>query len=331
MSDPANETLLEVEHLTKRFPVKDGWVTAVDDISLSLKRGETLALVGESGSGKTTTGMSILRLNGCVEGSIRFQGREIASATRRQMRPIRRRLQLVMQEPVSALNPRRPIEKLVAEGLRWHPQPAGQDNRQKVMEAIRRVGFTPEDVMRRRAGEFSGGQCQRIAIARALVLQPLLLVCDEPVASLDVSIQGQILNLLEDMRQELGLSMLFISHDLTIVKSTADRVAVMYLGRIVEEAPVEHLFSKPRHPYTRTLLNAIPEIAKNIQRTKPEPASADIDIRPRQGCGYAPRCPIAREMCRTTRPELRTDENGVKTACHFPLSDGQPILRQVTG
>lgn len=309
--------LLEVTDLVKRFKVSGGTIEASSGVSFTLERGETLALVGESGCGKSTTGRAILQVPGPDSGSIRLKGEELVGRPPRETRQQRRAMQMIFQDARASLNPRRRVRDLVAEGLLI----AGvnrADAATRVDAMLRSVGLDPDRVGDRRASEFSGGQCQRIAIARAMVLRPEILVCDEPVASLDVSVQAQVINLLEDMKEEHGLSMLFISHDLSVVRNISDRVAVMYLGRIVEMGTVDEVYSRPRHPYTRALLDSVPVAdPRNPSRGQALVGDLPSPMNPPSGCRFRTRCPLAQEICATTVPPLLATASGHLSACHL--------------
>ncbi|MFH0939974.1 MAG: oligopeptide/dipeptide ABC transporter ATP-binding protein [Planctomycetota bacterium] len=303
--------LLEVRHLTKRFPIRRGvfggiagFVRAVTDVSFSIAPGETLGLVGESGCGKTTTGRAILRLIEPTCGDIVFDGCKLAKLSQNKLRPFRQQMQIIFQDPFSSLNPRMTVEQIVAEGLIVHKIATPRERRAIVSELLRRVGLTPESG-NRYPHAFSGGQRQRIGIARALAVNPKFIVCDEPVSALDVSVQAQIINLLMDLQQERGLSYLFIAHDLSVVEHISQRVAVMYLGHVVEIAETRDLYANPRHPYTRALLSARPKRAPDEQKTRQalsgEPPSP---INPPPGCPFAPRCESAQPSCSVSLPEL---------------------------
>jgi peptide/nickel transport system ATP-binding protein/oligopeptide transport system ATP-binding protein len=313
--------LLEVENLGRQFVARrsalgrpTATVTAVEAVSFTLDAGTTLALVGESGCGKTTLGRLVLRLIDPTAGRIRFNGQDVTSLKERQLKPLRRNAQLIFQDPYASLNPRMTVGQILAEPLALHDVVAPSRRRERVGELLRRVGLDAR-AARRYPHEFSGGQRQRIAIARALAVEPKLIVCDEPVSALDVSIRAQVLNLLRDLQQRLGLAYIFISHDLAVVKHVADRIAVMHLGRIVEIGPSETLFANPRHPYTRALLSAIPLPAPGLKRERiilhgemPSP------LRPPPGCAFHTRCPVAIAQCATIRPELVGHAHA--TACH---------------
>jgi peptide/nickel transport system ATP-binding protein/oligopeptide transport system ATP-binding protein len=290
-------------------------VKAVDGIDLTLPAGSTLALVGETGCGKSTVGRLILRLIEPIAGQVRFQGRDIVGFGERDLRKFRREAQIVFQDPYASLNPRMTVRQILAEPLALHHIVPASRRRERVDELLNLVGLDGR-FARRYPHEFSGGQRQRIAIARALAVEPKLIVCDEPVSALDVSIRSQILNLLADLQRRLALTYLFISHDLSVVKHIASRVAVMYLGRIVEEAPVDELFANPRHPYTRALLAAIPLPRPGGRRQRPVlEGEVPSPLSPPAGCHLHPRCPYAIERCRAERP-LLIDEGGHATACH---------------
>lgn len=318
----SSDTILQVRDLSKTFPVKGGvlsrivgGVKAVDGVSLNIYRGEVFGLVGESGCGKTTLGRMILRLIEPSGGRILFDGTDITDFDRGRMRAFRKRLQIIFQDPFGSLNPRKTIDFIVGEPLRLDGMP-GAAVREKVREMIELVGL-PQDSPGRYPHEFSGGQRQRIGIARALILHPEFLVADEPVSALDVSIQAQILNLLMDLKEHLSLTVLFISHDLRVVRSICDRVAVMYLGRVVEEGRVEDLYQRPVHPYTEELIRAIPEPDPELSiRGEGLPGEVPSPMEPPPGCAFHPRCPLAKEICRQQTPELtpRTGE-GHRAAC----------------
>jgi oligopeptide/dipeptide ABC transporter ATP-binding protein len=316
-----NSVLLKVEHLTKHFPIKRGLlaktvahVKAVTDVSFTLNAGETLGLVGESGCGKTTLGRAVLRLIEPTRGSIHFDGRDFAALSESELRPLRKRMQIIFQDPYSSLNPRMTVEQIVAEGLVVQGIGANTDERRDIVaKLLERVGLPPQ-AMERYPHEFSGGQRQRIGIARALAVEPAFIVCDEAVSALDVSVQAQIVNLLVDLQKERGIAYLFISHDLSVVRHLSHRVAVMYLGHLVEIADTRDLYADPRHPYTRFLLSAIPKRTPGEQKERQilsgEPPSP---IDPPPGCPFAPRCPLVQPSCRERLPDL--EEMGAKN--HF--------------
>jgi oligopeptide/dipeptide ABC transporter ATP-binding protein len=317
------EPLLEVRNLVKHFPVRRGWfkkevgrVRAVDGVSFDVNAGETLALVGESGSGKTTTGRLILRLIEPTSGDVLFEGQDVLALDREPLRKLRRKMQIIFQDPQSSLNPRMKVATIVGEPLVIHGVGNGKERAEQTAELLRLVGLDPS-LGTRYPHEFSGGQRQRIGIARALALHPSFIVADEPISSLDVSIQAQILNLLMDLQEKLHLSYLFIAHDLRIVEHASDRVAVMHLGRIVEVAPTADLFKNPAHPYTRALLESIPEPVPEkkprhvIEGEQPSP------LNPPSGCHFHPRCPVAVDRCRSESPVLSEVGNGHAAACHL--------------
>ena len=319
------ELLLEVRHLVKHFPVGGGFlgghrglVRAVDDVSFAIRRGETLGLVGESGCGKTTTGRAILQLERPTSGQVLFEGRDLTKLDETGLRDMRRRMQVIFQDPYSSLNPRMTVGQMLTEPLAVHGIVRDATARAaRVRDLLERVGLSPQHSLRY-PHELSGGQRQRVGIARALAMEPTLIVCDEPVSALDVSIQAQIINLLEDLQQELGLTYLFIAHDLAVVRHISDRIAVMYLGKIVEIAERRALYENPQHPYTRALLAAvpIPDPAVEAQRERivlggEVPSSLD----PPTGCVFHPRCPIAVDRCPREVPELREVRPDHRAAC----------------
>ena len=314
--------VLQVEGLTKHFPVKRGLlrrqvgaVQAVSDVSLSVAPGETLAVVGESGCGKSTLGRAILRLHEPDAGTIRLDGADVTALDAGGLRDARRQMQIIFQDPYGSLNPRMTVRETLAEPLLLHGLATSGTIRAEVDRLIELCGLSRWHADRY-PHEFSGGQRQRVGIARALATRPRLIICDEPVSALDVSIQAQIVNLLQDLQQELGLAYVFISHDLGVVRHIADRVAVMYLGRIVEEAATEDLFADPRHPYTRTLLASAPRPDPTVIRTRlPVEGGTPSAMNLPSGCAFHPRCPLAVDRCRQERPQLR-DVAGSRVACH---------------
>jgi oligopeptide/dipeptide ABC transporter ATP-binding protein len=321
------EPLLQVKGLKKYFPYKKGmfsrqvgYVRAVDGVDFTVYRGETLGIVGESGCGKSTTGQMILQLLEPTEGEIWFDGRQLTALSKEEVRSVRRHMQMIFQDPYSSLNPRMRVEDIVAEPLRVHGLYQGSELKEKVVELLRLVGLDAHH-MSRHPHEFSGGQRQRIGIARALALRPSLIVCDEPVSALDVSIQSQILNLLKKLQRELGLTYIFIAHGLPAVKFISDRIAVMYLGKIVELAERDELFANPLHPYTEALLSAVP-IPDPTQRKERIVLQGDLPnpANPPSGCHFHTRCPYVQEICRQVAPPLQQHGDGHFAACHFPLS-----------
>jgi peptide/nickel transport system ATP-binding protein len=316
------EPLLSVENLTVEYPVGGRSLFAVSDVSLTVARGETLGLVGESGCGKSTLGRAVLQLRRPTGGKVTFDGTELTSLGSEAMRLMRRRLQLIFQDPIASLNPRRCIGDIVAEPLIIIGVKDRAERDRRVREVLIAVGLDPDQAMGRLPHEFSGGQCQRISIARALILEPELVICDEPVSALDVSIRAQILNLLEEMKRRYGLTLLFIAHDLAVVKAVSDRIAVMYLGKLCEVAPTEQLFARPAHPYTALLLDAIPvpdpTVRPSVNVPIGEPPSP---LDPPSGCRFRTRCPRADAVCAGVVPELREIGMGQFAACHHPLVD----------
>jgi oligopeptide transport system ATP-binding protein len=328
VSSPNETPLLEVQHLVKHFPIKSGVlidrevgrVRAVDDVSLTLNEGETLGLVGESGCGKSTLCRTILQLLDPTSGSVRFEGQEIAGLSRRELRPIRRQMQMIFQDPYASLNPRKRVGQIVGDPMRLHGLASGSELKRQVQELLDRVGLSPEHY-NRFPHEFSGGQRQRIGIARALSLKPKLIVADEPVSALDVSIQAQIINLLDDLQDEFGLTYIFVAHDLGVVRHVSDRIAVMYLGKIVESATAAELYSHPVHPYTVALLSAVP-IPDPRENAAREPVIIEGDVPspadPPSACRFHTRCPWATEICSEVEPPLMDYSQGRVAACHHP-------------
>jgi oligopeptide/dipeptide ABC transporter ATP-binding protein len=325
---PPSKPLLEVEHLTLHFPVKKGLlfdhvianVRAVDDVSFSLAEGETLGLVGESGCGKTTLARSLLRLLEPTSGAIRFRGLDITHLHQRGLRPYRHDVQMVFQDPQASLNPRKRVGQIIGAGLRLRGTARGNVGRE-VRKLLAQVGLNPEHI-NRFPHEFSGGQRQRVGVARALAAEPRLIVLDEPVSALDVSIQAQVINLLDDLQDQLGLSYIFVAHDLSVVRHVSDRIAVMYLGKLVELSPAEDLYIKPVHPYTAALLSAIPIPDPDRSRARvrlPVVGEPPNPLDPPPGCRFHTRCPGATEVCRTIEPQLTAYDGGHLAACHHPL------------
>ena len=323
-----NDALLSVENLVVEYPVGRGRkVHAVSDVSFDVQAGETLGVVGESGCGKSTAGKAIVQLPRPTSGSVLFEGTDLVKLDGDQLRRFRPRLQMIFQDPVSSLNPRRRVEDIVGDPLSvWSAElessvASKQERKAKVAEVLEAVGLDPVSAAGRRPHEFSGGQCQRISIARALVLEPKVLICDEPVSALDVSIQAQVINLLEELQDELHLSYIFVAHDLSVVRHVSDRIVVMYLGKLMEISPAEELYSKPIHPYTSALLGAIPipDPKENRARTRMvvsgEPPNP---INPPAGCRFHTRCPRASEICRAVEPQLTEYAAGHLAACHHP-------------
>ena len=322
-TEAPKDVILEVKNLKKYFPIigslnnKISQVQAVNDVSFCLFRGETYGLVGESGCGKSTTGRTILRLLEPTEGEVIYQGKDINKLKGNNLRNIRRELQMVFQDPYSSLNPRKRIGAILEETLKIHKLGNKKERTEKVMNILNKVGFQREHYYRF-PHEFSGGQRQRIGLARALIINPSVIICDEPVSALDVSIQSQVLNLLEDIQEDFNLTYLFISHDLGVVRHISDRIGVMYLGKLVEESPTDDLYANPLHPYTKALLSAIPVANPFVKREKikligelPSP------VNPPKGCVFHTRCPFATDICKQAEPVLKTIDNGHKVACHL--------------
>ncbi len=332
------EALIEVRDLVKEFPIKGsylvkrnlGAVHAVDGISFDVKKGETFGLVGESGCGKSTTARLLLRLLDPTSGSVKFEGREIGDLSLKDLKPLRREMQMIFQDPYSSLNPRRTIGSIISEPFAIHGMHQGKGERKRtVQELMDTVGLNPEHY-NRYPHEFSGGQRQRIGIARALALKPKVIVADEPVSALDVSIQAQVLNLLRDLQNELGLTLIFIAHDLSVVRHMCDRVAVMYLGKIVELANSDQLYNHPRMPYTGALMSAVPVADPQLATTKKRQLlSGDVPspTNPPPGCRFHTRCWKAQEVCRLEEPPLEPKDGGNIAACHFPLTDTEVAER----
>jgi peptide/nickel transport system ATP-binding protein len=317
------EVALAVDDVTVEYGSGHRKLQAVAGVTFQLGRGETLGVVGESGCGKSSLGRAILQLHPPATGTVNYDGVELTTLKGKDLQAIRSRMQVVLQDPVSALNPRRKIIDVVSEGLLIHGMKK-REARAVAAAALREVGMDPDVIGGRKPHEFSGGQCQRIAIARAMALQPGLLICDEPVASLDVSIQAQVLTLLIAMKESRGLSMIFISHDLSVVMNLCNRVAVMYLGKIVELGSTDEIYQRPRHPYTRILLDSVPvpdpthvDTTPGIKGEIPSPKN------PPSGCRFRTRCPLAQPICAEVEPELVAQPGGGSVACHFPLVDGK--------
>jgi peptide/nickel transport system ATP-binding protein len=314
-----DDILLTVSDLVQQFRVPGGVMNAVAGVGFELKRGKTLGLVGESGCGKSTLARAILQLTKPTKGSVVFDGQDLTKLNKEGLRVMRRRIQMVFQDPISALNPRRKIKDIVAEGLVISGTPK-DEVAPRVADMLRKVGLDPEFVSDRRPHQFSGGQCQRIAIARAMVVNPDLLICDEPVASLDVSVQAQVLDLLDEMKASTGVSMIFVAHDLAVVRNISDEVAVMYLGTICETGDTDAIYDNPAHPYTRALLDAVPAPDPGAEHSGPAlKGEIPSPMRPPTGCRFRTRCPLAGDRCADEVPQLREVAPGHRVACHFPL------------
>jgi len=340
-ADPDGDILIRADRVTKHFPVYGtgivrraaAQVQAVDGVSLTIRRGQTLGLVGETGCGKSTLARCIAGLIPVTSGKVCFEGRDITNLSRRKMQPYRREIQMIFQDPYGSLNPRRRVGAIIGDPYAVHKTATGSQRKKSVQELMERVGLNPEHYNRFPA-EFSGGQRQRIGVARALALRPKLIICDEPVSALDVSIQAQVLNLLADLQADFGLSYLFIAHDLEVVRHVSETVTVMYLGRVAETGQGDQVYGHPRHPYTAALLSAAPaadpDAAADRQRII---LTGDVPspINPPSGCRFHPRCPKAQDLCTTAEPALESkagDPSAHRTACHFPVEAGENLARE---
>jgi oligopeptide/dipeptide ABC transporter ATP-binding protein len=332
------DPLVEVQSIKKYFPIRKGLlqrevarVHAVDDVTFAVYEGETLGLVGESGCGKSTLGRTIVRLLEPTDGKVIFEGRDISSLGPRALRPLRRRMQMVFQDPYASLNPRKRVGSIIGTPLKIHGVPKAE-RRQRVQELLETVGLSPEHY-NRFPHEFSGGQRQRIGVARALALRPKLIVADEPVSALDVSIQSQMLNLLDDLQRELALTYIFIAHDLGVVRHVSNRIAVMYLGKLVELSPAEELYQRPIMPYTEALLSAVPIPDPDLSHERERivlQGDVPSPINPPSGCRFHPRCRYMTDICREVEPPLTSYGHGHLAACHHPLNVDKETLAQVS-
>jgi oligopeptide/dipeptide ABC transporter ATP-binding protein len=331
------DVLLRVENLVKYFPVRSTgffqqreYVHAVDDVSFTVRRGQTFGIVGETGCGKSTLGRSIARLHDITSGQIVFDGDDISRISQRRMRPLRREIQMIFQDPIGSLNPRRRVGSIIGDPFAIHRTASGAERKRRVQELMERVGLNPEHFNRFPA-EFSGGQRQRIGVARALAFQPKLIICDEPVSALDVSIQAQVINLLADLQAEFGLTYIFIAHDLSVVRHVSNTVGVMYLGKMTEVAPADELFTVPRHPYTGALLSAVPLPDPDHSEQRQQivlVGDVPSPIMPPSGCRFHPRCPKAAQICVAEDPPLEPrlgDGPEHPAACHLPMAEGENL------
>jgi peptide/nickel transport system ATP-binding protein len=333
----AEDTVLRVEHLVVEFPVGHTGlkVHAVSDVSIDVARGETLGLVGESGCGKSTTGRAIMQMPRPTSGQVHYGGRDLTTLSGQDLRQVRPQVQMVFQDPISSLNPRRKVGEIVGEPLKIWKRGTSAEQRRLVFETLEAVGIDPEGAVDRRPHQFSGGQCQRICIARSLMLDPKLIICDEPVSALDVSVQAQILNLLEDMKARYGLTLVFIAHDLAVVKNVSDRVAVMYLGKLCEVGEPDVLYARPAHPYTAALLASIPVPDPAVLPNREAALGGELPspVAPPSGCRFRTRCPLAQDICAQVEPVMEEVSPGHHVACHFPLETpvGEPASTGPTG
>ncbi len=327
---PDDDAVLTVENLVVEFRSGRQTVHTVSGVSFSVKTGETLGLVGESGCGKTTTGRALVQIQPPTSGTVTYRGQNLSALSTGELRRIRTKIQMIFQDPISSLNPRRRVRDIVAEPLVIWRNGDKKDRSTKVRAMLTAVGIDPDAAGDRRPGEFSGGQCQRISIARALMSEPELLICDEPVSALDVSVQAQILNLLADLKSQFGLTMVFIAHDLAVVKNVSDRVAVMYLGKLMEISPSDDLYRFAAHPYTEALLGSIPEPDPD-SRSEHRGLTGDLPspLDPPSGCRFRTRCPYAQGLCAEEEPPLREIRPGHLVACHFPLTETNPTTTTV--
>jgi len=320
IANQSGDVVLDVRNLVVEFKSRRQRVQAVSGVTFQVREGETLGLVGESGCGKSTTGRTLVQVQQATSGEIVYQGQDLNGLKGRQLRQLRTKIQMIFQDPISSLNPRRRIKDIVAEPLVIWKRGTPEERASKVRDMLEAVGIDPDSAGDRRPGEFSGGQCQRISIARALMADPDLLICDEPVSALDVSVQAQILNLLADLKERFHLTMVFIAHDLAVVKNVSDRVAVMYLGKLVEVAGSDELYRSAGHPYTEALLASIPEPdPDHVSDHKALSGELPSPLDPPSGCRFRTRCPYAQDRCAAEEPPLRELAPGHQIACHFPV------------
>jgi len=326
---PASEALLRAENLVVEFPIGSTGlkVHAVSDVSIDVREGETLGLVGESGCGKSTTGRAMIQMPQPTSGEVLYEGTDLTKLNHKDLRQVRPQMQMIFQDPISSLNPRRKVADIVGEPLKIWKRGSASEQRDLVNETLEAVGIPPESA-NRRPHQFSGGQCQRICVARSLVLDPKLIICDEPVSALDVSVQAQILNLLQDMKARYGLTLVFIAHDLAVVKNVSDRVAVMYLGKLCEVAAPDELYAQPAHPYTAALLESIPVPDPSVRPGVHGALQGELPspVAPPSGCRFRTRCPRAEDMCAQAEPKMRKVGDGHYVACHFPLHSGDTAV-----
>jgi peptide/nickel transport system ATP-binding protein len=319
-TDTTDDVVLDVKDLVVEFGSGRKRVQAVSGVTFQVRRGETLGLVGESGCGKSTTGKALVQVQPATSGSVSYKGQNLTKVSKGELRQLRTKIQMIFQDPISSLNPRRKIKDVVAEPLVIWGRGSKEERETKVRSMLEAVGIDPDNAGDRRPREFSGGQCQRISIARALMADPDLLICDEPVSALDVSVQAQILNLLADLKAEFDLTVVFIAHDLAVVKNVSDRVAVMYLGKLVEVAGSDDLYREAAHPYTEALLASIPEPdPEHVSTHKPLTGELPSPLDPPSGCRFRTRCPYAQDRCAEEEPPLRDVAPGHQVACHFPV------------
>jgi peptide/nickel transport system ATP-binding protein len=331
----SDNILLRADRLTMEFPLGSTGlkVHAVSDVSLDVLEGETLGLVGESGCGKSTTGKALMQLPPPTAGEVWFEGQDLTTLKGQALRQVRPRMQMIFQDPISSLNPRRRIFDIIVEPLRIWGRGTKEEQAEVVGDVLEAVGIDPDVAANRRPHEFSGGQCQRISIARSLVLDPKLIICDEPVSALDVSVQAQVLNLLEELKERYGLTLVFIAHDLAVVKNISDRVCVMYLGKLCEVGPPSELYARPAHPYTSALLASIPVPDPAVRPREESTLGGEVPspVAPPSGCRFRTRCPRAQDLCAQVEPKMRPVSFGHYVACHFPLVEAEELDHSTPG